>query len=203
MTSLSEACADLAAWLPAATELLAEPDADGAHGGGKPGSAPPWNSAAAAAWSTAHALIRDTEQIFAQAVTGRARPRRGWSDRNTARALEAIEKLGCAMPQEHSQDGKPCRCEYCRAVGGLTACVTQILQLPAIDEAERPRKAPTPCPYCGFSMLSIYARAGKIVCKRGYDGICQDADGNPPIGHVGQSQLDGSPRVTWADGLVT
>lgn len=201
MTSLSEACADLGPLLRTAAALLGEPDADGTRGGSKPGSTPPWNSQAAAAWGTAHALIRDTEQILAQAVTGRARPRRGWSDRNTARALEAIGRLGCAMPQEHSRAGKPCRCEYCRAVRDLNGCVTAILQLPAIDEAERPQRIPAPCPYCTCPMLSALVRDRLVTCLK---GDCTDSDGSHPVGRMGYSPVDQvTPVIEWADGLVT
>jgi hypothetical protein len=200
VTTLSEACADLAAWLPAATALLAEPDADGARSGGKPGSAPPWNSAAAAAWGTAHALIRDTEQILAQAVTGRARPRRGWSAGNTARALRAIGRLGAAMPQEHERDG-PCPCEYCRAVSDLSACTTAILQLAAIDEAERPQRVRSACPYCKCPMLRAYVRARTVTCLK---ADCVDGDGAHPAGRMGYSPVDQvTPVIEWNDGLVT
>lgn len=203
MTSLPDACDDLRQWLPVAAGLIAEPDADGTTSGAKPGSSPPWNGAAANALYDAHALIRETEQIFAQIVTGRMRPRRGWSDRNTTRALDAIEKLAEAVPQDHiRENGRPCRCEYCRAASALTASATIILQLPAVDEAERPQRVAFACPYCRFAMVRVYPKAGRVVCIRAMAG-CADADGNPPQGSIGTSQLDGTPRITWQDGLVT
>jgi hypothetical protein len=194
VTSLAEACADLALWLPAAGVLLAQPDADGCAGGGKPGSMPPWNAQAANAKYDAKAVIRDTEAMFRLIVTGRSGTPRSWSDASTLKALDAIEALGAGLPNDRAA----------RAARDLAGCVTQILRLPAVDEAERPQQVKTmPCPYCHLVMLSIYPRAGRIACRRGYGGICQDADGNAPIGQAGRSQLDGTPQIRWQDGLVT
>jgi len=196
VTSLPEACADLAAWLPAATILLAEPDAGGARGGGKPGSTPPWNAAAANAKYDAKAAVRATEDLFRYLVTGRSGLPRSWSDASTLKALAAIEALGAGVPHRQVR----------AAARDLAACVTQILRLPAVDEAERPQRIPgAACPYCHLRMLRVYPRAGLIACIRAYadPDPCRDTDGNPPSGQAGRSQLDGTPQVRWNDGLVT
>jgi hypothetical protein len=193
VTSLPEACADLAAWLPAAALLLAEPDAGGARGGGKPGSTPPWNAQVANAVFDAKALVRDTEQLFRLIVTGRSGEQRSWSDASTAEALKAIERLAAAVPDYYAR----------RAARDLDGCVTAILRLTPIDEAELPQKWQYACPYCQFAMVRVFPRAGRIACLRGYAGGCTDADGNAPCGQVGRSQLDGSPQIRWQDGLVT
>jgi len=196
MTSLPDACDDLRQWLPAAAELLAEPDTDGTSGGGKPGSSPPWNPAAAGAYFGAHATIRDTEQLLRYVVTGASAEPRPWSEVHTAAALTAIERLAAAAPYDHVQ----------RAAGALMTAVTAILQLAAIDEAERfIRLTDARCPYCGpkgfTGSLRASLRTGRIACIR--YGACKDSDGNTPTGLMGRSQLDGTPRITWQDGLVT
>lgn len=202
MTDLSQACDELAAALPRAAALIADPDTDGTPGGGKPGSAPPWNPAAANAYFDAHAVIRDTERLFRLVVTGSSGDPRPWSDKATMAALDAIENLGYAMPQDHPRAaGKRCRCAYCTAVANLTRAATAILQLAAIDEQERPQRVSSCCPYCGFAMLRVFPRSGRVACLRG--GVCQDAAGNPPAGTMGRSQLDGTACITWQDGLVT
>lgn len=192
MTSLHDAADDLRRWLPIAAELIPEPDTDGTTGGGKPGSAPPWNTAAAGAYFDAHAMVRDTEQLLRFIVTGVSADPRPWSDAATGSALDAIERLAVAVPDTYVR----------RAARSLTAAVTAILQLAAVDEAERPQRVAAACPYCKFPMLRVFPRSGRVACLRGM-ASCADADGNPPQGTIGHSQLDGTPRITWQDGLVT
>jgi hypothetical protein len=202
MSDVADSVSQLAAWLPRARALITQPDADGQAGGGQPGSAPPWNPAAAAAYFDAHAAIRAIERQFRTAVTGSPGDPRGWSHANLARALDAIERLSHAMPQDHlREDGKPCRCDYCRAVRDLDHATTAIQQLPAIDEQERPQRVPSPCPYCGLAMLRAWPRSRRVACVR--LGACEDGDGNQPAGRMAYSRLDGSPVIEWADGLVT
>jgi hypothetical protein len=191
VTGLAEVCAELKRWLPEAASLLTEPDADGSTGTGQPGSSPPWNSAAANAYFDAHALIRDTEQLFRMAITHHAGDPRSWSDGSTDGSLAAIESLGSVLPRDRVQ----------RAARELNGAVTAILQLAAVDEAERAQKVAAVCPYCGFGMMRVFPRSGTVTCLR--VGACLDSDGNHPTGVMGRSQLDGAPRVSWQDGLVT
>jgi hypothetical protein len=194
MTTLSEACADLRPLLPVARALLAEPDAQGSACHPQPGSAPPWNQAAANALYDAHAAIRDTEQEFRQAVTGRpahlAR-RPGWSDGNTEAALDAIGDLGEAVSDALAAD----------AARVLGAAADAVLMLPAVDLEERPQRIRASCPYCGRPMLRVLPRSGQVTCLA--FGACADSDGCHPRGLIGRSRLDGSPVIEWADGLVT
>ena len=80
--------------------------------------------------------------------------------------------------------------------------VNAILMLPAIDQAERPRHQPVPCPYCGCKTLWAYVREQRIACIR-TGGACTDSDGNQPRGRLVVSRLTGDPCISWADGLVT
>lgn len=190
---LRAACADIAAWLPRAAELIAEQDEDGTSGGGKPGSSPPWNPAAASVFYDAHAMVRDTLAIFQLYVTGSAGLAISWSDGSTYKALHAIEKLGEAVPRDRVR----------QSTRDLVRCVMMIRQLPAIDEIERSRRLDfAACPYCGFAMLQVYPRSGGVACLRGEE-VCTDSDGHVPRGFMTVSALDGSPRIAWADGLVT
>lgn len=197
MSDLAAACRDLAAWLPQAAALLAEPDTTGqparssaAH------SAPPWNPAAADALYGAHAAIRDLEAELRQQVTGRAAHlarRPGWSDRNTVAALGAISALGEAADPVTAA----------RAARELDRALTQIEALPAVDLAELSRRVPAACPYCGFGMLRVVMSGphmGWVACLRG--GACLDADGQPPRGEITVTALNGE-CVAWRDGLVT
>lgn len=157
MTTLAEACADLRPLLPVAAALLAEPDAQGSAGHPQPASCPPWNAAAASALFGAHAAIRDVEAEFRQAVTGRAAHlarRPGWSDGNTAAALDAIEQLGEAVPGPLAAG----------AVRTLAAAADAVLMLPAVDLEERPRKLRGICPQCGRSMINAWGRGRKVAC---------------------------------------
>jgi hypothetical protein len=188
--SLAASCADLARWLPAATVLTRHPDTDGSTGSGQPGSRPPWNTAAANAVTDAAEGVRRLEASLRRDVTGRPGRRRGGSDANTAAALKAIENLG-RHPEADAYTAYRCLQRWTRA----------IQQLPAVDEAEPWRRVPAKCPYCGFAMLRIQARLGRVACLRG-GGACTDGDGRPPVGQLDVSQLTGDPLIRWADGLV-
>jgi hypothetical protein len=189
--SLAASCADLARWLPAATVLTRHPDTGGSTGSGQPGSRPPWNTAAANAVTDAAEGVRRLEASLRRDVTGRPGRRRGGSDANTAAALKAIENLGRAVGVDDADAAARCVQRWTRA----------IQQLPAVDEAEPWRRVPAACPYCGFSMLRVQARSGRIACLRG-GGACTDGDGRPPVGQLDVSQLTGDPLIRWADGLV-
>lgn len=187
---LGEQCASLAGWLPVAAALIAEPDADGATGGGQPGSRPPWNSAAASALTDAAEGVRRLEASLRLAVTGHTGRRRGGSDANTEMAIKAIEALGYAVAPD----------DAAHAARILERWSRQIRELPAVDDAEPWRRIPATCPYCGFGMLRVAPRSGQVTCLR--YGACLDSDGRHPLGHVDVSALTGEPLIRWADGLV-
>lgn len=189
MTDLAQACADLAAWLPHAEDLVTEPDADGSTGRSAPASRPPWNAAAANAVFDVHAGVRELEQTMRYLVTGTL-IRRGGSDAATAAALAAIPALAEALPAAAAT----------AAARQVERWVTEILQLPAIDQEDRPVRVMAPCPYCRMAMLRVYPRSGRVTCLR--YGACADSDGRHPIGDIGRG-IDGTPRVLWHDGLVT
>lgn len=189
--SLAASCAAIAALLPAAEALMAEPDHDGTSGGGKPGSRPPWNPAAASAAMDAHEGLRRLEASLRRDVTGRTGPRRGGSDANTMAALKAIEALGHAVTADAMAEAARILDRWSRA----------IQELPAVDEAEPWRRVSATCPYCGFGMLRVKSRSGEVTCLR--HGACFDTDNRHPIGRMDISRLTGDAVITWADGLVT
>lgn len=192
MTGLADACAELAALLPAAAVLIAEPDADGSAGSRPaPSSRPPWNSAAASAVTGAAEGVRRLEASMRRDITGRTGPRRGGSAANTMAALGAIASLGHGVSEEDAR----------HAAAIIGRWTREIRELPAIDEAEPWRRMPgAPCPYCSFPMLWIQARAGRVACLRG--GACLDSDGRPPVGRLDVSPITGDAHVWWNDGLV-
>lgn len=183
MSALADACAELARWLPAAEALVTQPDADGTSGHGQPSSRPPWNSAAAEALLGA---LEGARQLEASWRSGQLLPMA-----QTGTVLASIVRLSHAV----SDDGQR------QAVTMVSRWTVAILQLPAVGREERPLRVAAPCVYCGFAMLRVYPRSGRVTCLR--YGACQDSEGNHPVGVMGRSQLDGSPCVTWADGLVT
>jgi hypothetical protein len=193
ITAISEQCADLRRLLPAAAAVLAEPDADGtASRGGVPGTRPPWNAAAASALLDAHEGVRRLEASMRRDVTGHTGPKRGGSDANTIAAIKAIEALAHAVGDDAAADAGRILERWSR----------RIRELPAVDESQPWRKMPgVQCPYCGFPMLWVQARAGRVACLRG--GACLDGDGRHPIGRLDVSRLTGDPLIQWADGLVT
>ena len=188
MTALDDACDELGRWLPYAAALITEPDIDGTAIHGTPGSRPPWNSASANAYFDAHAAIRETLFLFQLFVHGSTRPR-SWTHASTIKALAVIRNLAHAMPSDRAD----------ATARELTHCTTAILQLPAIDETERPRKVDACCPYCGFAMMRLYARSGRVTCLR--FGACFDSDGQHPVG-MAENGVHGA-CIVWADGLVT
>ncbi len=185
--AVRDAVDELTRWLPAAQALTAQPDADGTRGRGQPSSRPPWNGAAA------HALLDAVEgarRLEAAWRSGRRRPVSA-----TGAVLASIVRLSYAVTED----------EQHQAVILVGMWTRSILQLPAIGKAERPLRLAAECPYCRYFMMCAYPVSGRVACLRGAGKppLCQDADGNPPRGQMGYSQLDGSPQVNWDDGLVT
>ena len=187
MTALADACAELAAWLPAAEALITAPDTQGSAGRGQPSSRPPWNAAAAMALLDAAEGARRLEASWRSGVL------RPYSA--TGAVLASIVRLSYAVTEG----------EQHQAVVLVGRWTRSILQLPAIDKSERPLRLAAECPYCRYFMMCAYPVSGRVACLRGAgkSPLCQDADGNPPRGQMGYSQLDGSPQVNWDDGLVT
>jgi hypothetical protein len=210
VTAIPDVCADVAGWITLAALLVPEHDADGSQ---QPGSSsdsrPPWNAEAANACYDPAPFVRGLEASMRLAVTGHPGQARGGSDGNTRAALKAIESFAWPLrrvhenaPREIGANGRlrPCHCPYCRAGHHLARLARAVQQLPAIDEAERPQRVATACPYCGIPMMRLFPRAGLVVCLRG-GFACQDGDGNPPKGHARSGRL--GPQIEWEDGLVT
>jgi hypothetical protein len=189
MTALPEACAALAARLPLAAALTAEPDV----GGREPchsqlGSRPPWNAAAAHALLDAHEGARRLEATLRYAVTGRPGRRRGGSTANTYLALDAVASLGHGVPEEDAH----------RAARYVDRLARPIDQLPPVDLLEPCQKVSgVACRYCGTQMLRLFPRSGRVTCLR--YGACWDANGQHPEGLLSQS-VNGEAMIAWADG---
>lgn len=174
---LAQACADLAAWLPAAAELITQPDTQPLEGRTQPGSQPPWNTQVANVLTDIHAMVRELEQDIAYQVTGRYRIR-GGSDVNTVKAIDAISSLAEALPEADAS----------QVTRIISRHVTMICQLPAVDLEERARIIPAPCPRCDRAKLLFYERSRRVGCpacrRRGLmvegtvsDGCVQWEDG--------------------------
>ena len=189
MTALADACADYAAAVPLAQALIAVPDTDGSSGRGQPSSRPPWNPAAATALLDALEGARQLEAAWRSQTAGRPVPRRAMA--HTGAVLASLLRLAHAAEDDEER----------QAVTLLTRWTTAILQLPAVDREERPQRVAACCPYCGFHMLRLYARAGRVTCLR--YGACFDSDGLHPVGHADRNRITGDGEVVLHDGLVT
>jgi hypothetical protein len=194
VTALSDAVDDALEWLPRAAALVAHPDVGAAARGGKPGSRPPWNQAAAGALFDALAVIADTEALFRLLVTGRPGGRRPAAA--TGAALAAIVSLGHAVPQDRAR----------AAARELGRCVHAVRVLPAIDEQERwekfragPAGERPVCPFCKAPNLRVAVRAGLVACVT---VDCADHDGNRPVASMTLGVVSGAPMVIGSDGTV-
>jgi hypothetical protein len=152
VTPLDEARRDLEAWLPIAAALIAQPDTQPSIGRTKPGSKPPWNSEVAAVLHETIGVLADIHLELAHAVHGRYL----WDPayRHAGRTLTAITRLAEACDQELVR----------QSADTITRRVTAIMQLPAVDLEEKPRRREGPCPECGRAMLRILPRSGRIGC---------------------------------------
>ena len=153
MTGVAQACADLTAWLPAATQLTHIPDVNPQDGHAAPCSKPPYNAAIEHPLLDIHAGVRHLEQQLRLEVTGSVITR-GGSDANTIRALAAIERLAAAADQAIA--GQAARI--------LDRLLTPILQHPAIDLDQPPRRLEAPCPRCQRPMLRYKVLEKKLAC---------------------------------------
>lgn len=118
----------------------------------KPGSKPPWNTEVANTLFDAIATIADVRAELAQAVHGRIPDRLPY--RQTGRALKEIGNLSHGVDEHLAGE----------AAWQIDAIITRIRQLPAIDQEERWRKLPEPCPRCERAMLRACVRLGRIAC---------------------------------------
>jgi hypothetical protein len=188
--TLDQARADLEQWLPVAAALIATPDtAPGPGTRTAPGSKPPWNAEKA---NLVHGIVAglvDWEAEFRQQVTGTVRARPAY--RQTGTVLRSIASMATAVLEQDADDARR----------WMEAQVTAIMQLPAVDVEERPRKVRSACPFCGLGMLRLLPRSGRVTCLR--YGACRDGDGAHPTGELAISHLDGEPRIYWSDGSVT
>jgi hypothetical protein len=189
VTELADACAELREALPLAEALITAPDADGTAGRCQPSSRPPWNQAAAAALLDAVDGARRLEATWRSDAAGRMVVVRPASAMGSV--LASLQRLAERVPQASRDE----------AATWLFGRVTVIKQLPAVDQAERPQEVVAPCPYCGYTMMRLYPRSGRVTCLR--FGACADADGAHPVGHVTRNRLSGDAEVAWNDGLVT
>lgn len=186
--TLDEPLDDLRTWLPRSAALISEPDTDGTAGHGKPGSRPPWNQSSANATWDAVAVIADVRALFAFLVHGR--PGQAYPYAATGAALDAIGRLGEAVPQAYVR----------RAERDLSRAVLPMLRLNAIDEEETPQSLPEfRCPYCQIAMTRLLPKAGMVYCTR--YGSCTDANGKTPKGWCRDGRF-GQGEIQWDDGYV-
>ena len=187
---LHGSCSTITVLLPAGRALLPEPGLGGRsgrlvhHRPARRGTVPPRTLS----WT------RMMVSVTTRGVTSaRGRWAAGAPPRRLRREHESVHsgvEALATLSQTPPMRGRPVHYGLCRP----------ILELPAIDQAERWRRVPAECPYCAFKMLRVQPRAGTVTCLR--YGVCRDSDGHHPIGHVYVSAFTGDPRVHWNDGLV-
>src|SRR5258706_3966288 len=151
MTDLDKEIADLTAWLPVAAALIGQPDTQPPAGRTKPGSTPPWNAEAAGVIHETIGTLADIHLEMAHAVHGRYL----WDPayRHAARTLLAISRLAAACDHD----------TVTTAARLINGPVTAIMQLPAVDLEERPRRREGICIHCGRAMLRMYPHSGRVA----------------------------------------
>ena len=183
MTTVDDACAELRDILPEAQARTHIPDTDGTTTRAAPSSKPPWNAAVTETLLTAVEGIR---QLEASWRTGQPH-----AIAHTGATIASVTRLAHAQPDTEQR----------QAVVLITRWTTAILQLAPIDQAERPQRVQATCPYCGFGMMCLYPRSGRVTCLR--YGTCQDSDGQHPVGFADRNRLTATPEIVWRDGLIT
>lgn len=179
MNDVAQACADLAAWYPAIRALTTQPDTSTVTGRHQPCSRPPWNSAAANAWTDIHAGARELERDLRYQVTGTLLER-GGSDQNTLEAISAVARLSEAAGDDQV------------TLRLVDRWIIAAEQLPAIDLSEPARKlAGVICERCDREMVAAWPRSGRVACYG-----CR-AKGVIVPGTVSDGY------VAWDDGTVT
>jgi hypothetical protein len=192
---------------------MSQPDAHGPSATIASSAAPepPWNAAAAYAYTDGAEIARRLETSLLNQTAGpRPRPRRGGSDANTRAALEAIVRLSVAL--------SPADAGRVTRILLRTAAETQAL--PAVDEVTRwvqiratPGQRPPVCPYCGTFSLRLAENGFVVMCfgwqpsTTGEDGQrvrrpCTDREGRRPVARLELSRINGDPVLVFADGLV-
>lgn len=156
----------------------------------KPGSKPPWNSAAADLVFDLRSLARHLEADLRVRVTG-GRTVRGLSDRNTHLSLLALSDLAVT-----AQDS-----DVAVVLVKLTGWVDRAR--PVVGQTEPLRRVPRVhgyveprCPWCGYCTLRCKLAAGLVFC---INPSCTDHSGKRPQGtvEVGVSVEDVTLR--WQD----
>jgi hypothetical protein len=179
VTGVGQACDDLAAWLPAAAPLTAIPDTDGTTTRSQPHSRPPWNAIAYAIDDASRSVLAIEQQVR-HATTGTTL-RRGGSDANVLLAIAAIRRLIEAAPELER--------EVCVMLERL---LTPILQHPAIDLEQPPRRLAAACPRCGRPMLRWHVLRDELACLG-----CQRRAA------LCTGPVSGAAMLAWDDGDIT
>lgn len=189
---LLEALTALQDAFPHAAALIAIPDTAPTTGHGRPGSRPPWNPQAAAAFYDPYQGIRWLHAAYHHEVTGRPLAHCAASARSTGAHIRAVAALAVNISPASAQEGA-------RMAAGW---VRRINQLPARDTEECPQRVTgAECFHCHVPMLRLLPKSGQVTCLRAGANACFDCDGNPSKGFIRRG-LDGEPLVEWADGCL-
>lgn len=170
---------------------------DGGKGGGRTGkldhSQPPWAAPAALTLLELHAWVRAREAEWRLAANFAVR-RRGGSDENTLKALEAL----CALA--HSvDDGRVASSLRELARWNRNArVVLGEMELP--KRLPRAKGAPEPsCPYCERKSLRMLALQGIVRCV---NVECRDGNERRPVARMEWSGFTQQLELIWADGVT-
>lgn len=154
-------------------------------------SQPPWNASAANTILELHAWSRDTEGVW-RLRAGLSARYRGGSDRNTAKALEALTRLSEAVDDGAVLDARKWLSSWCKRAS---------IALGESESAKRlPRMAGKPgpaCPWCKRDTLREMALAGVIFC---IDPKCADEEGRRPKAYLECFQNEWVLR--WQDNII-
>ena len=154
-------------------------------------SQPPWNAAAADAILDLHAWSREAEALSRVHPSLPPRPR-GFSSRNTAKALESLLRLAEGLDDMLVRDNASWLARWSRRASGVLGETENARRLPRmVGETARP------CPWCRRDTLRQLALAGLVFC---IDPSCRDEEGRRP---KAQLEYFGCEFVLrWMDGVI-
>jgi hypothetical protein len=161
--------------------------------GGKPGSRPPWNTAAAMLILEMQAGSRH-EETRLKLLLGLPARHRGGSDANTLLALDAIVTLADAAGDEAAWPVLHWLGRWNGAAARALGEASAITELP-----RQPGEPARPCPFCGCLTLRFWALHGIVRCV---NPDCRDDEGRRPWAKVEYSGFTQQLELVWMDGVA-
>jgi hypothetical protein len=191
---IAEAVQDAGKLLDQLQMLLPEADETGPSTGtmhAAPESRPPWNEAAANAYTTIWQGAHNVARTMAYEL--------GISTGDLGHGWTALSRIANFAPSVTEWTAK-------YVVHQLERWVDVARQIPAIDESEpwvpvpaAPGCLPPKCPFCGTFALRMQRRRGLVRC---FLPGCHDGDQHPTRARMEPGRMTGEARLVFGDGTM-